>query len=430
MVFDDIVVGSGLSALGTVMGLDRERRVLVLAGAAAGEFAYYDARRVVPCAYQGLGGLGNSWHGVIPLSMRANFGGATQAGFAKYFAAFYPHTSLDATLPQSRLFVPWRPIRPARELARLESQSEGCLSLQTQAATKFHWQDDGITVGTVDGSQYRGRRLWIAAGVLHTPGFLERSLGHSCARGLVSDHVLSYAGQLHGQPSPSVTRTRDGLLFPAHYPANGQSLYMLRPARFAFRKLDFGIEQRAVFGMPTGNAVARIMRRMSPGLLAEALYNRAGLFPSAGIHSLYAQTPVPDAYALASGALPLEARTDAIASATARAREQAPFAGLRQSRRNEFYIPGIHLHHSVHLPAIQALGINQPHSPIQVVDASVIADIGPDHHSFKLMLLARDRARASGTTGPPPGAAVLTGGVTPEADGQRGVEGHEKHRDA
>ncbi len=428
MVFDDIIVGSGLSALGTVMGLDRERRVLVLAGAATGTFAYYDARRVVPCAYQGLGGLGNSWHGVIPLSLRANFGGATQAGFAEYFAKFYPHTPLDASLTQSRLFVPWRPIRPVRELARLESQSAGRLRLRTQTAGKFHWQDEGITVSTVDGSQYRGRRLWIAAGVLHTPELLERSLGHSCARHLVSDHVLSYAGQLHGQPSPVITRTRDGLLFPAHYPATGQALYTLRPARFAFRDLDFGIEQRAVFGMPTGNALARIMRRMSPGLLAEALYNRAGLFPSAGIHSLYAQTPVPDAYALGSGDLPLEARTDAIARATTRAREQAPFAGLRHSRRHEFYIPGIHLHHSVHLPAVEALGINQPHSPIQIVDASVIADIGPDHHSFKMMLFARDRA--SGATGSPPGAAVLTGGVTPEADSQRGVEGHEKHGDA
>jgi hypothetical protein len=394
LVFDDIVVGSGLSALGTVMGLDRKRRVLVLAGAAAGEFAYYDARRVVPCAYQGLGGLGNNWHGVIPLSMRSNFGGATPAGFAEYFAAFYPHTPLDASLPQSRLFVPWRPIRPARELARLESQAEGRLNLRTQTVAQFHWKDDGLTASTVDGSDYRCRRLWIAAGVLHTPKLLDRSLGHSCARGLVSDQVLSYAGQLHGQPAPVVMRTRDGLLFPAHYPASGQSLYTLRPARFAFRQLDFGIEQRAVFGMPTGNAVARIMRRMSPGLLAEALYNRAGLFPSAEIHSLYAQTPVPDAYALGSGALPLEARADAIARATANAREQAPFAGLRHSRRHEFYIPGIHLHHSVHLPAVQALGINEPHSPVQVVDASVIADIGPDHHSFKLMLLARDRARA------------------------------------
>lgn len=394
MVFDDIIVGSGLSALGTVMGLDRERRTLVLAGAATGAFAYYDARRVVPCAYDGLGGLGNNWHGVIPLSLRANFGSATQASFMEYFAAFYPGTPLGSSLPASRLFVPWRPIRPARELARLASQSAGRLTLRTQAAGKFHWQDDGITVGTVDGVQYRCLRLWIAAGVLHTPGLLERSLGQSCSRNLVSDHVLSYAGQLQEQPAPVVTRTRDGLLFPAHYPANGQSLYTLRPARFSFRKLDFGIEQRAVFGMPTGNAVARIMRRMSPGLLAEALYNRAGLFPSAGIYSLYAQTPVPDAYVLGSGALPLQARTEIISRATTSAREQAPFAGLHHSRRNEFYIPGIHLHHSVHLPALQSLGINEPHSPVQVVDASAVADIGPDHHSFKLMLLARDRARA------------------------------------
>jgi hypothetical protein len=190
-----------------------------------------------------------------------------------------------------------------------------------------------------------------------------------------------------------ITRTRDGTFFPAHYESSARTLYTLRPARFAFQELDVGIELRAVFGLPTGSAVSKIMRRMSPALLAEALYNRAGVFPEASAYSVYAQTLVPDAYVLRSGTLPLEARLERILEATAVARERVPFAGVRRSQRSDLYIPGIHLHHSLDMAALTAHGINQPNSPVQIVDASVVTDIGPDHHSFKLMLLAYANSR-------------------------------------
>lgn len=58
--FDDIVIGSGLTALGTVLGLPAGRRILVLAGEASGRFSHYDARGAVPCAFDGMGGLGEA----------------------------------------------------------------------------------------------------------------------------------------------------------------------------------------------------------------------------------------------------------------------------------------------------------------------------------------------------------------------------------
>ena len=405
MVFDDIIIGSGLSALGTALGLEPGRRILVLAGPTHGAFSYYDARRVVPCAYLGAGGLGNDWHGVIPMSLTANFGAATETEFAALFARFYPSTSLAGQLRQPHLFVPWRAIRPVPELARLARRSAGTLSTRPQTAERFTWDDTGASVSTRDGAQHRGHRLWIAAGCLHTPRLLERSLGKGLARECVSDHVVCYVGMQGVAPAPLIQRSRDGVFFPAHYAPTGGTLYTRRPARFAFRKLDFGIEQRAVFGLPTGSAVAKIMRRMSAGLLAEALYNRSGLFPAAKAYSVYAQTLVRDAYAFKPGDLPLEARTELIARATAEAREHAPFADLQHSRRNELYIPGIHLHHSLDADAVQARGLNLPGSPVQIVDASCVTDIGADFHSFKLMLLACRRARevsraASAATNP------------------------------
>jgi hypothetical protein len=401
IAYDDIVIGSGLSALGTVMGLGQGRRILVLAGPKTGQCAHYQRDRTVPCAYLGLGGLGKYWHGVIPMALASNFGAASTEEFAQLFARFYPHTSLRGHLHQPKLFVPWRPIRPGSELARLQRRSKGTLAIRTRTVARFRWHEAGVTVDTTDGSNYRADRLWIAAGSIHTPALLDRSLGRRVSRGYVSDHAFCYVGLLSGQPPPKIIRTRDGVFFPAHYDAEGKSLYTLRPARFEFRELDFGIELRAAFGMPTGSAVAKIMRRMSSGLFAEALFNRLGVFSKAEYYSVYAQTDVPDAYAISDGNLPLAAQTERILRVAAESRERVPFNGVRHSRRRDLYIPGIHLHHSVAPEALEACGIDQPQSPVKIMDASAVPEIGPEHHSFKLMLRAYARARcASGGEAP------------------------------
>jgi hypothetical protein len=390
--YDDIVVGSGLTALGVVLGLGLRKRILVLAGDRGGGFQYYDPRRSVPCAFLGAGGLGNSWHGVIPLSRKNDFAGTTDADFLELFTRFYPHAGVDRQLCQPRLFVPWRPIRPLREFARLQHAHGELLSLQHESADRFDAGEARVSVHTRSGAAHQCRRLWIAAGTLHTPGLLERSLPDRVARAHISDHVLCYVGLINGRDPPLPRRSRDGVVFAAHYEPEARSLYTLRPARFEFRTLDAGIEQRAVFGMPTGSALLKIMRRFSPALLAEAFHNRAGILPRADIYSVYAQTDVMDAYVRRPGEFPLEPQVDVIARATAAAREQLSFPGLQRSRRVELYIPGIHLHHSVEVDSLARHDINQVRSPVQIVDASVVSSLGPDHPSFKLMLAAFVRA--------------------------------------
>jgi hypothetical protein len=399
MDFDDLVIGSGLAALGAVLGLlaEGERRVAVLCGPAENRFVYYDARQTVPCAFLGDGGLGSHWHGVIPLGWRNNFGASTDAAFVSLFKRFYPHAEVRSRLGTAALFVPWRPVRPARELQRLAaSHGTARLTLIREAAQDLEFDERGVTVTSNLDVVRRASRAWVAAGALHTPALLARSVAPAAARGLVSDHAFCYVGQVDGQPRPNVSWTRDGVFFPAAYGPAEAALYTLRPAAFSFRQLDYGIEQRAVFGLPTGNALSKIARRMSPGLLVEAFYNRFGLFAAAPTHSVYAQVPVRDAYALGDGSSPLRAFSERIQRATDAARDAQPFTGLRRTQRPEIHLPGIHLHHSLDLHALGRAGVNGPNSPVQVVDASVLSEIGPDHHSFKMMLAAYERTLRSG----------------------------------
>lgn len=395
MDFDDIVIGSGLAALGCVLGLEHSERVLVLCGPTRGSFTYYDAARTVPCAYAGEGGLGNDWHGVIPTGWRNNFAHSSDAQFAETFGHFYARTSILGQLGKPSLFVPWRPIRPRAELRRLRQVRGSRLVLVQQEAQAVSMCDAGVKVSTGAGT-FRARRVWVAAGALHTPDLLERSLGRRLRRPVISDHVFCYVGQVDDIAAPAIAHSRDGMLLPARHSADGTALYTLRPARFAFRTLDHGIEQRAVFGLPTGNAVAKIARRMSAGLLAEALFNRFGLFAGASRYSVYAQVLVPDACAWRGGDETLLApREDAIRQSTDKARREVPIDGVRPSHRLDIHIPGIHLHHSLDLHALAATGIDRPGSPVQVVDASTLSDIGCEHHSFKMMVAARERARAA-----------------------------------
>ncbi len=391
---DDIVIGSGLAALATAQGLPAARRVLVMAGPAQARIGYYDDQGRVPSHHLGLGGMGNHWHGVIAFGAPGPFK-EHASEFAAYFSRYYPHALKGEPQDPAKLFVPWQPIRPAKEWPRLIAQRPGRLRLSHQTASQFQAHHGGVEVVTTDGAKLRCQRLWVAAGTLHTPKLLERSAGVGLARNTVSDHAFCYLGQLHAATAPHVHRTRDGVWFSAQHDKALTALYTLRPARFSFRRLDHGIEQRAYFGLPMGNALAKIARRASPGLLAEAFYNRFGVGAKAAVHSVYAQVCAADAYHFDPDSAALSPNLAALRQATDAARTAQPYTGLVSSQRPELHIPGIHLHHSVDPIALQQAGLNVPGSAVQVVDPSPITDLGPNHHSFRVMLSAYVQARES-----------------------------------
>jgi hypothetical protein len=394
--YDDIIIGSGLSALGAVIGLPSRRRVLVVGGRQQGTFIRYGLSTNIPCAYSGFGGLGRFWHGVIPTGLRKNFASSTPESFARFFGRFYPRTNIETRLGEPWLFVPWKPIRPRVEWRRLCVERSECLVLSDAIANRFECSDAGVSVYT-DKGKLTARRVWLAAGALHTPDLVDRSLGIQVSRRFVSDHAICYLGQvrrdeLNTDLSLKIERTVDGVFFRAQYDDASEVLTTLKPARFRFKELDYGIELRTAFGLPTAHAVIKIARSMSLGMLAEALYNRTGLFSIAKLYNVYAQIVVRDAYELKDSSNPPSLRPGALHSAISNARASPCISQLMPSRLPNAYLPGIHLHHSLNLSAIMDNGINTESGPVQVIDTSIYDDIGCDHHSFKVMIAANERA--------------------------------------
>lgn len=386
MAYDDIIVGSGLTALATAIGLAPSRKVLVLGGPENAELEFYADQKSIPCAYPGFGGLGNFWHGVIPTAIGAPYALESRNEVVELARYFYPRTSIQGKIGQPWLFVPRRPVRPRQEWARLSRERGDNLRLLPLAADRFEMGDGGLTVFAA-AERFKSRRLWIAAGVVNSPNILARSVSPDLSRAFISDHIICYAGQLRQNHSPiQVEKASDGFWLTFELSADGNALLMRRPARFDYRTLDFGIEQRAIYGLPTNSAIIRILKTTSPGLVAEGLFNRFGLFPNAQVLSVYAQVLVDDALHFRGEGAPLEP----VANSAARALSSlsVPWQNLIRTRRPDLFLRGIHLHHSINLEALNAAGFASDGSMVKVVDASAISGIGPEHHSFYTMARA------------------------------------------
>ena len=236
------------------------------------------------------------------------------------------------------------------------------------------------------GSTYRARRrVGLRGGAAHSRAARSVAGGRSGVaaidvrpRVLLSGPHRSVAHPHAGQPACySGPGTASGSR--VNTDDENKALYTLRPARFGFTRLDFGIERRNAFGLSTGNAVNRIVRGASLGQFAEALYNRSGLFPNARTQSVYAQIPnVPDAHRFRSVDALLYPRTEVIQSCIEAARAGAPWTEMEPSKRPDIFIPSSHLYHSVDADALTRAGVNGPTSRVQVIDPSALCDIGPD----------------------------------------------------
>ncbi|WP_137153247.1 hypothetical protein [Devosia sp. FKR38] len=400
MAYDDIIIGSGLSGLAVAMGLDSKRRILVLSEPDPVTVRYYDRHTNIPSGVHGLGGLGNFWHGVIPFASDVPFAADCRDAFETLFTRFYPDVDIAGRYGTHWLFVPRRPIRPRKHWTSLVAERDGRLEIRSLSADRFAAESADVTVQA--GSEaFAAARLWICAGALDTPALLARSLGAATGfHGTASDHVICYLGQARPSADGKATttqvdieRTPRGYWFASLAASSSAALVTAKPARFSYRQLDHGIEQRAAFGLPAGGVVAKIMRARSLGLISEAVFNKTGLFPGAPVKSIYAQIPVRGAYDLELSTGALSPRLEHIRTATDAVRQQIDLPEMIASQRPELFIRGIHLHDTLDEAALAPHGINTHNAPIRVCDASVIGRIGGEHHSFHMMAKAFKAAR-------------------------------------
>jgi hypothetical protein len=396
MVYDDLIIGSGLTGLAVAYGLPARNRLCVIAGSAQPSVIWYDGSSGIPCANMGVGGLGAYWHGVIPMGQSSAPFEVDGKRFTEFFSYFYQE-AIEPKLGTPCLFVPYRPIRPAPHWRRILKERKDITWVQT--TTQSIEKKRGIWIVRTAAGDCLARRIWIAAGALGTPTLLYNSPGlAAAARANASDHVIIYLGQLDRRQypeiqAPKVERSASGVWMPASYDEAGKGLVTTKPARFSYSNLDGGIEQRSVFGLPTSGLLRKLFRAGSLGLVSESLFNKFGLFPHASKLSVYAQIRVEDAYHLHLRQPGLTPNTAKIQESIRNFRASLEWPELEPSRRPELFIHGIHLHHSLDITTLRQSGVLDDVGLV-IADPSVIENIGPDHHSFKTMVRAFSIAKS------------------------------------
>jgi len=372
----------------------------VLTGGKEDTINHYDTSSKIPCQNLGFGGLGSYWHGVIPMHSSDTLPAVSEALIADLFRIFYPREELGNLTNSSWLFVPYRPIRPKPHWIKLEDSLSGNLRLAHTVAQKIYI-DNGKWVVVADGQYLRTHRLWLAAGALGSPAILEQSEEYSSATLTgVSDHLILYAGQVNRKvhshiASPQVKHTASGYWMRSSADFGDLGLITTKPARFAYKTLDQGIEQRSAFGLPTSGIIKKVISAGSLGFIAESVFNKFGLFPNSEILSVYAQIRVESGFRRLPGGRGVQADEARILSCIQNFRENLNQLELTLSRRSDLYIRGIHMHGTIDARILRSFEINTDASNCVIVDSSVIDDIGPEHHSFRLMVRAFERARNS-----------------------------------
>lgn len=401
MVYDDIIVGSGLTALATAYGLPAERRVLVIASPLKDGVVHYDNLSKIPCQNISFGGLGNYWHGVIPMHTSDLFADVPNAEFEELFQTFYPEVSVSERINENWLFVPFKPIRPIDHWKKLAEERSRHFTIVYENAETVSPDGAGWVVSTMTENKYSGSRLWIAAGALGTPMLLENSpVFQHTVSDTVSDHLILYAGQLRKEVhrhfrAPQTERARQGYWLKSCSDITSSGLITTKPARFNYRVLDQGIEQRSAFGLPTSGVIKKLICAGSLGFIAESVFNKLGLFPSADVLSVYAQIRLEDGYVRSRDVKGLILDDDKVTETIMSFRDSLNHNDLILSNRPDLYIKGIHLHGSLNNEMLADLGVNEKESNCFIVDASAVNDIGAEHHSFRLMSRAYHNAKSS-----------------------------------
>jgi hypothetical protein len=401
MVYDDIIIGSGLTALATAYGLPPNRRVLVLTGGKQDRISYYDINSKIPCQNFGFGGLGSYWHGVIPMHYTEKLSSIPDCRITEIFQLFYPNESLTNLINSPWLFIPYKPIRPKPHWHKLSESRSDFLKLANTSARKIH-QENNLWAVQIDNNQYmKSTRLWIAAGALGTPALLEESEDYSSSvLSTVSDHLILYVGQINRKihphiPTPQIKHTSNGYWMKASSDFGNSGLMITKPAYFAYKTLDQGIEQRSAFGLPTSGIMKKVISAGSLGFITESIFNKFGLLPNSSVLSLYAQIRVKDGYRRLPQMQGVQADEKCITTSIKNFRNKLKQEELLLSRRPDLYIHGIHMHRTLNSDILSSLGIDTETSSCAIVDASAIDDIGSEHHSFRLMVRAFHRASIS-----------------------------------
>jgi hypothetical protein len=287
-LIENIVVGSGASAIGVCLGLERmqeEYKVI------------YDKENFVTrkeiqgikdsiLFRSGLNGLSELWHGVFSLE---DFSSSMQD--EEIISKLYgksAYEKIKSKLGKKYFFIPWKQIC----FSKYVSVSENSI----RDSVEHIKIDSSVLVKLKSGRQIKTKRLWLCSGAFNTPKILEASK-LATRNKYISDHLCGYVGSVES----SEFKNEINYLNPSYIKSYIKSkdlecTYQLRPAMFDFKNLSTAINFRTVYSNQSHSVISKVLKSLSPGLYLEAAHNKFGVPKNSEKMNVFVQIEAKNIY--------------------------------------------------------------------------------------------------------------------------------------
>lgn len=373
---DICIIGSGVSALGAVMGVKGNDNIkkanICLIADDRDRVDYYDSGQIL--RYLGFGGTGKYWHGVIPTYPLSE---AKKNIFQFFFG------DMDYIWGRPMLFVPRSPIRPNFYIRQLIEKEEYI----RDSVNKLILADDGVYILLNSGKKVFAKSVYCAAGVIGTLGILYRSniINNEIT---IGDHICGFVGfigkdDIEGILGEEVKPIfgRKGYAVPCMFSDDGRTLFSFRPSRFEMKEVRNQLRGGPKFSVDRKKLILEIFKSKSIGRISEALSLRYGMLFSADKYSIHFQYECKEAHLLdlaKERLYPSFKDNDVLRNVLP---EVNKIFGIQNIPPQKFYY-GTHLFGAMGLPSIPP--------EITIVDSTLVNSIGGGHHSFSQMAYAKE----------------------------------------
>ena len=276
----NIVVGSGLSALGVVSAFEDKKRiedVLLIHDYSSKTFHHEKSNSKRSIEYKGQGGNSNYWHSVISLFLTEKKHKKTRKKFLSKTVSIS-----DEEINKGYSFIPFFPIRPVRKIKSIMGSKK---MIDDKVLLYEEQSNTSSNIIYCENQEFFSEKTFLCTGTLSTLNLLFKSNIISEKEVFLDEHLVGYFGQFTLNKKSRIESPKYNLR--GHFKKYQQIILSkdrklfstFRPALLKMKSLSEASKYRDFFSQQSGSIFTGLIKKLNIALLLEAVYNKFGFVP-------------------------------------------------------------------------------------------------------------------------------------------------------
>lgn len=383
MIYDLVIVGSGPVALSCLLSAPSNLKIAVISHSDRGEYirdSFGDKAYI-----NRYGGGLDAWHGVLSSNLFLKHYPDELDFYIKFFKFFYPEKNINNNLfGFQKIFIPKKKISSKNLNELLKERT----NIKLFFDEVLHIDESKVINIYGKNEKYLSNRVILAAGAIGTAKILNNSqLGQ--INKFIGNHIIGY-GQYNISTNNEFVKSEYSRY--GHFKnieissiKGKEFMSYQRPSLFDFRNSKILGKYKTVYSRTKKEIYSTIIKSMSPGLFAEAFYNRYGYWFKTNKANTYLQIESSNVYELDNkfNIIVSEKNINLFVDNV-----------VQNSKFNDLdiktIVSGIHFFNTINKISDVGSCSNKDdwQKKIIVADSSVLKKIGGSHHTFSLMSMA------------------------------------------